>query len=69
MVAIMKARTEESFRGLCMIEELKLAILKRTLDSILDEMSWDTELFEKLANSYPGRMIALKAANGTNTDY
>ena len=69
MVAIMTGRTDESFRSFCQVEKLKPAILKQTLDSVLDEMSWDTELFEKLLNSYPGRMIAQKAANASNTDY
>ena len=51
------------------LERLKLPILKQTLDSVLHEMSWDTELIENLLSSYPGRMIALKAVNGSNTDY
>ena len=49
-----------------LVEKLKPAIFKQTLYTILDEMSWDTE---KLPNSYPGRMIALKATKGSNTDY
>ena len=47
----------------------KPAILGQTLHSVLDEMSDDTELFEKLLKSYPRRMAAVKAEKGGHTEY
>ena len=39
------------------------------MHSVLDEMSDDTELFEKLFKSYPRRMAAVKAEKGGHTEY
>ena len=36
---------------------------------LLDEMSEDIELFEKLLKSYPRRLAAVKAAEGYQTEF
>lgn len=67
--AIMKNRTEEALEAFPVGERSKPAILRQTLTSVLDEMSEDTELFEKLLKSYPSRLAAVKAAGGWHTKY
>ena len=67
--AIMKDRTEEALEAFPISDRSKPAVLKQTLNTVLKEMSKDTELFEKLLKSYPRRMAAVKAANGGHTEY
>ena len=69
MGAIMKERTEEALEAYSVADRSKPAILGQTLHSVLDEMSDDTELFEKLLKSYPRRMAAVKAEKGGHTEY
>ena len=67
--AIMKDKTEEALEAFPVSDRSKTAVLKQTLNAVLEEMSKDTELFEKLLKSYPRRMAAVKAANGAHTEY
>ena len=67
--AIMKDRTEEALEAFAVTEKSKPPILMQTLNTVLEEMSKDTELFEKLLKSYPRRLAAVKAANGGHTAY
>ena len=67
--AIMKDRTKEALEAFPVSDRSKPAVLKQTLTAVLEEMSKDTELFEKLLKSYPRRMAAVKAANGAHTEY
>ena len=53
MGAIVKERAEEALEAYSVADRSKPAILGQTLHSVLDEMSDDTELFEKLLKSYP----------------
>ena len=68
--AIMKDRVEEGLEAFEVAERSKpAAILRQTLTTVLEELSDDTELFEKLLKSYPRRLQAVKAAKGWHTDY
>ena len=67
--AIMKDKTEEALEAFPVSDRSNPAVLKQTLNAVLEEMSKDTELFEKLLKSYPRRMAAVKAANGAHTEY
>ena len=63
--AIMKNRVEKGFLAFEKQERCKPAILHQTLD----ELSDDTELFEKLLKSYPRRLQAVKDAGGYHAHY
>ena len=65
----MKDRTEEALEAFPISDRSNPAVLKQTLNTVLKEMSKDTELFEKLLKSYARRMAAVKAANGGYTEY
>ena len=67
--AIMKDRIEEALEAYAVTERSKPAILMQTLNTALEEMSKDAELFEKLLKSYPRRLAAVKAANRGHTEY
>ena len=64
---IMKDRTEEALEAFKVNERSKPAILRQTLNTILNDMSDDTELFETLLKLYPHRLAAVKAAKGYHT--
>ena len=65
----MKDRAEEALEAFPVGDRSKPDILRQTLTSILEEMSQDTELFEKLLKSYPRRLAAVKANHGAHTEY
>ena len=67
--AIMKDRTEEALEAFEVNERSKPAILRQTLNTVLNDMSDDTELFVTLLKSYPRRLAAVKAAKGYHTIY
>ena len=66
---IMKNRVEEGLLSFEEQERCKSAILRQTLDTVLDELSDDTELFEKLLKYYPRRLQAVKDARGYHGHY
>ena len=67
--AIMKNWTEQALEAFKVNERSKPAILRQTLNTVLNDMSDDTELFETLLKSYPRRLAAVKAAKGYHTIY
>ena len=66
--AIMKNRVEEGLLAFEEQERCKPAILRQTLDTVLDELLDDTELIEKLLKSYR-RLQVVKDAGGYHTHY
>ena len=67
--AIMKDRVEDALQVFSEVERSKPEILMNSLNDVLQEMSDDTELFEKLLRSYPDRLRAVREAKGWHTRY
>ena len=65
----MKDRVEDALKVFSEVERSKPEILMNSLNDVLQEMSDDTELFEKLLRSYLDRLRAVREAKGWHTRY